>query len=82
MNSWIGEPARLATPKKPDTLPLKRLFIVKGADIRRLNNMKFIKLTNLIGKYLFMYEKQYGSGALIAYLEGFVKGLKRIKKHE
>lgn len=44
-----------------------------------LNNMKFIKLTNNLQKYFIAYQEKYGTGALIAYLEGYLKGL---KKHE
>jgi hypothetical protein len=44
-----------------------------------MKKMKFIKLTDLIAKYLFKYEELYGREALIAYLKGFIRGLKEQK---
>ncbi len=41
--------------------------------------MKFIKLTELIHRYFMMYEKRYGKEALIGYMEGYLRGMKRIK---
>jgi hypothetical protein len=44
--------------------------------------MKFIKLTEHLGKYFNLYEKSYGRGALEAYLKGYVRGLERLDKKE
>lgn len=44
--------------------------------------MKFIRLTNNIGKYFLIYKEQYGNKALLAYLKGYIKGLRKVIKNE
>ena len=42
-----------------------------------MGKIKFIKLTDLLQRYFLKYQAQYGKDALIAYLEGYIRGLKR-----